>query len=188
MLNRTKEAKRRIPITRLQKGKRYAFLVMLLGLAYSTYANVRSGAINAEPIVTSVVPTIVFFGTVHLIAYYNPKNKFEKGLVWFGLGFVALVAFGISGFHIWELTVRNGQHWIVSLFYPFIIDIPTALATIILIQKVSTNAKPTKEDKPNEMVVSVQSPQKQTKAPIKRAPRKAVPTTTKPQIQDKVSV
>lgn len=188
MFNRTKEAKRKLPLTRLQKGKRYALLVMLLGLAYSTYANVRSGAIDAEPIITSVAPTIVFFGTVHLIAYYTPKNKFEKGLVWFGLGFVALVAFGISGFHIWELTVRNGQHWIVALFYPFIVDIPTALATAILIQKVSTNAKPTKVDKPEEEVVAVQSPQKQTKPPVKRAPRKAVPHTTKPDIQDKVNV
>ncbi len=183
MLNRTKAAKEKkpkIPLTRLQKGKRYALLVMLLGLAYSTYANVRSGAINAEPIITSVAPTIVFFGTVHLIAYFTPKNKFEKGLVWFGLGFVAVIAFGISGLHIWELTVRNGQHWIVALFYPFIIDIPTALATAILIQKVSTNQTKPIQAKQTETVISVQSPQITTKPPVKRAPRKA---TTKPQIQ-----
>lgn len=188
MLNRTN---RRNPPTRLQKGKRYALVVMILGLAYSTYANVRSGQIDAEPIITSVLPTIVFFGTVHLISYFSPKSKFEKAMVWFGLGFVALVAFGISGFHIWELTVRNGQDRIIALFYPFITDIPMALATVILVQKVSTNAKQTTVAKPTETVIPVKTPQKQTTAskPAKVAtPRKRVPTTTKPVIQDTADV
>lgn len=198
MLNRTKEASRKLPLTRLQKGKRYAAIVMLLGLAYSTYANVRSGQIDTEPVITSIAPTVVFFLTVHLISYFSPKSKFEKAMVWFGLGFVALVAFGISGFHIWELTVRNGQHWIIALFYPFIIDIPTALATAILVQKVSTNSNRTTQAKtdttpqsaPNSTSV-VKTPQKRTtatKSTKPATPRKRVPATTKPVIQETVNV
>jgi hypothetical protein len=187
MANRTNETKPRIPLTRLQKGKRYALLTLILTGGYSTYANVRSGAFNAEPIVTSVAPTFVFFLTVHLLSYFNPKDRIQRVLVYGGLGLVTLVAFGISGFHIWELTVRNGQHWIVALFYPFIVDVPSAIATAILIQKVSTNGNRPNQAKPTEPAIPVQTQPSRPKAtksttPAKpRASRAKVPVTTKPQ-------
>jgi len=194
MANRTNETKAKNPLTRLQKGKRYALLALIITGSYSTYANVRSGQIAMEPVITSVAPTIVFFLTVHLISYFTPKTRFQQVLVYGGLGFVTLVAFGVSGFHIWELTVRNGQLWWVALFYPFMIDVPSAIATVILVQKVSTNGNNTKQGKTDETPIPAQTTTGGT-MPTKRAtPAKSTPrvrTNTKPKISpepDKAAV
>jgi len=179
MANRTEETKAKRVLTPLQKGKRYALLTLILTGAYSTYANVRSGQIAAEPVITSIAPTFVFFLTVHLLSYFTPKSTFQKVLVYGGLGFVTLVAFGISGFHIWELTVRNGQMWYVAIFYPFIVDVPSAIATVILVQKVTTSKNNTSQAKTDNLTIPPIPPQK------KATPRKAVPrvrTNTKPKI------
>lgn len=171
-----KSDKPRRTLTRLEKGKRWAIFGLLLTLGYSTYANVRSGQMEAEPIITSVLPTAVLFFTIHLMSYFVPKNKVQYALVWFGLGIVALVSFGVSGFHIWELTVRNGQHWIVGLFYPIITDVPSAIATAILVQRVSTNQsgqtveKPVKAVTPAKKAVPAKTTPKRTSA-TKSAPR-----------------
>lgn len=180
MLNRTNEAddsKRKLPLTKLQKGRRYAGIALILGLSYSTYANVRSGMMGVEPVITSVAPTIVLFITVHLMSYFNPKNAFERVLVRFGLGFVALVAFGVSGFHIWQVSVTNGQHWIIALFYPVIIDIPTMLATAILVQKVSTNTAPQKTDTSPKTPQVAKTPAKRAAATKSTTPAKRTSTT-----------
>lgn len=188
MANRTEETKAKNPLTRLQKGKRYALMALIITGSYSTYANVRSGMIAAEPIVTSIAPTFVFFLTVHLLSYFTPKNTFQRVLVWGGLGLVALVAFGISGIHIWELTVRNGQMWWVALFYPIIVDVPSAIATVILVQKVSTNGNQTKKVEPVKAVVPAKTTTGGTTATKSATPRKRVPATTKPPISSNATI
>lgn len=177
-----KSDKPRRTLTRLEKGKRWAIFGLLLTLGYSTYANVRSGQMMAEPIVTSVLPTAVLFFTIHLMSYFVPKNKLQMGLVWVGLGIVALVSFGVSGFHIWELTVRNGQHWIVALFYPIITDVPSAIATAILVQKVSTNQNGQTVEKPAKAATPAtpaKTTPKRTSATKSSPATKAAPRTRK---------
>lgn len=176
-----KSDKPRRTLTRLEKGKRWAVFGLLLTLGYSTYANIRSGQMLAEPIITSVLPTAVLFFTIHLMSYFVPKNKVQKVLLWIGLGIVALVSFGVSGFHIWELTVRNGQHWIVALFYPIITDVPSAIATAILVQKVSTNQNGQTVEKPKatQSAAKAATPTKRA-VPAKTTPKRTTATKSTP--------
>lgn len=185
MANRTEETNRRVPLSKGQKGRLYASGAVLLGLAYSTYANVRSGQIAAEPIITSVLPTVVLFLTIHLMNYFQPKNTLQKVLVWIGLGFVGLVAFGISGFHIIEQTIHNGQFWQVAIFYPIIVDVPTLLATAILIQKVNTTVSKPKAVETVKAPVAAKTTTGTAKPPAKRTPTR---TNTKPTVSTKSAV
>jgi len=41
----------------------------------------------------------------------------------------------MSGYHIYEQAARNGQPFLIALFYPFVVDFPSVLAAFILVHK-----------------------------------------------------
>jgi hypothetical protein len=144
MANRTDDSKpgiltkMRIPRTRYQKGRFWGSVLVGLTLVMSLFSNVRSTEFSAEPVAYAVFPVIVLFGTVHTISYLPLKRKISKVFVWIGLGLVAIIAFGMSGFHIYEQALRNGQPWYVAIPYPFVVDFPSVVGMLILAMKDTT--------------------------------------------------
>jgi hypothetical protein len=185
-------AKPRIPRTKAQKGKFWATVTLLVCGAFSIFANVRSGRLESESVVVSVMPPVVAFLSSHLISYFSPRNLVGKILVYGVGGLIAIFAMYGSGWHIVEFVVRTGQPWTTAVSYVFITDAPMLLAAAILIEKVSTarsdaNAAnrttttpktkattPVKQAPPAKATVAA----KTTKPPAKRAvaPKTTVPT------------
>lgn len=175
------------PTTRYQKGRRWATVTLAVCGLFSMYANVRSGQLALESIIWSGFPPLVLFLTVHVISYLSPRSRVSKGLVYGGLGFVVLVAFGGSAYHIVEQAMQHGQPWYTALTYPFIADIPSLMCAAVLAKrdvraeraempqeratqpKVATQAKKTTPPK------SAQSPKAtkpaQTAKPVAKAPQ-----------------
>jgi len=162
------------PLTRHQKGKRWATATLVFCGAFSIWANVRSGQMNMESAIASVVPPIVAFLTSHLISYFSPTKVGHKVLVWGGFGLVTLVAMYGSGWHIFDYVVQTGQHWSTAISYVFITDAPMLFAAAVLVQKVSTS----------QTKASTASPAKVATAPKRTsAPKKTTaPKATKPTI------
>lgn len=178
MANRTDDRKwfrRGNPLTTYQKGRRWAFWTVVATGAFSAFSNVRSGKIEAEPIAYSVFPLFALFLAIHLIGYLNPKTKFRKGLVYVGLGITALVAFGMSGFHIYEQASRNGQPFLIALFYPFVVDFPSMIAAVVLTKKDVSLPNRTNGAKTEQAPAKVPTAAKATKAavPAKTTPARA---------------
>lgn len=144
MANRTDETKSgiltrmRIPRTRYQKGRFWGAVLVALTMIMSLFSNVRSTQFSAEPVAYAVFPVIVLFGTVHTISYLPLKRRVSKAFVWIGLGLVAIIAFGMSGYHIYEQALRNGQPWYVAIPYPFVVDFPSVVGMLILAIKDTT--------------------------------------------------
>lgn len=173
------------PTTRHQKGKRWATFTLLICGAFSLWANVRSGQINAESVIVSVFPPIVAFVVSHLIAYFNPRKTVQYVGVYGILGSICAIAMYGSGWHIFDYVIRTGQHWTTGIAYIFITDAPMLVAAAILVMKVPTTTTVTKQTSPAKVAVSptapipakTATPAKTTKPAAKRAtPRK----TTKP--------
>lgn len=159
-------SKERKPLTRFQKGRRWSTWTLVLTGLFSIWFNVRSGEIAPEPIAFSAMPVVVLFLTIHLITYLNPRKWLMKALVYIGLGIVVAVAFGMSGYHLYSEAVHNGQPWLIAISYPFIVDVPSVISAVILVEKVPTSQVSTISAKPVKAV-----------APVKAA--KAAPTTAK---------
>lgn len=132
-------AKLSIPRTRQQNGRMWASLTIVLCGAFSIYANVRSGQINRDSIIVSVVPPIVAYVTSHLIGYFGQnKSKTLKRVIYGGFGAICVIAMYASGWHIFDFVLQTGQHWTTAISYVFITDAPMLLAAGILVEKVST--------------------------------------------------
>lgn len=166
-------ANRTNPPTRYQKGRRWATITLAICGTFSLYANVRSGVFTLESVIWSGFPPLVLFMTVHVISYLSPRSKPIKVLVWLGLGFVVIVAFGASGYHIVTQAMQNGQPWYTALCYPFLADIPSLMCAAILVKKDTVTRTTTKEP---EVVQTAPTPAKRTTPAKKTVPAK----TTKP--------
>jgi hypothetical protein len=152
--------------------------LVLTGL-FSIWFNVRSGRIAAEPIAFSAMPVIVLFLTIHLITYLNPRKWIMKALIYVGLGLVTAVAFGMSGYHLFTEAVANGQPWLIAITYPFIVDVPSVISAVILVEKVPTSqtstvpAKAVSPAKAAKATPTKATPAKRTSSPKKTTPAKA---------------
>lgn len=155
------------PTTRYQKGRRWATSTLALCGLFSLYANVRFATFTVESVIWSGFPAFVLFMTIHVISYINPKTALFKGLVWFGLGFVTIVAFGASGYHIVTEAMKNGQPFYTALCYPFLADIPSLMCAAILVQKDTSRTQPAQPTQPA----------KKTTPAKKATPRKTAQTS-----------
>jgi len=170
--------KERKPLTRFQKGRRWSTWTLVLTGLFSIWFNVRSGRIAAEPIAFSAMPVIVLFLTIHLISYLNPRKGYMKVLVYVGLGIVTAVAFGMSGYHLFTEAVANGQPQLIAITYPFIVDVPSVISAVILVEKVPTSAiatvkaEPAKRTSPAKAAKAAQVPAKRTSSPKAKTPAK----------------
>jgi len=177
-------ANEKTPITKVQKGRRWATATLVLTGLFSIWFNVRSGKIAAEPILFSAMPVVVLFLTIHLISYLNPRKGMHKVLVYFGLGMVSIVAFGMSGFHLYTEAIKNGQIWIIAITYPFIVDVPSVISAVILVEKVPVARAVTQPANPAKKTVPAKkaSPTKATATPTKRtsSPKATIPV--KPEV------
>lgn len=170
------------PTTRYQKGRRWATATLAFCSLFSMYANVRSGQISVESVLWSAAPPTVLFLTVHVISYLTPKSRIRKALVWFGLGFVTIVAFGASGYHIVTQAMENGQPWYTALCYPFLLDIPSLMCAAVLV----TKDKVTQAAQIVQAVAipaTVPTPPKATPARANAAKRATPAKTTKPAVK-----
>lgn len=167
-------SKERKPLTRFQKGRRWSTWTLVLTGLFSIWFNVRSGRIAAEPIAFSAMPVIVLFLTIHLISYLNPRKFIMKVLIYFGLGLVTAVAFGMSGYHLFSEAVSNGQPWLIAITYPFIVDVPSVISAVILVEKVPTSQASTVKAEPVKAVKKAAVPAKRTSSPRAKAPAKPV--------------
>jgi hypothetical protein len=167
-----------LPHTRTQKGKGWATLTLLACATFSLWANVRSGQLYRDSIVVSVMPPIVAFCTTKLIAYFSPRTKWTKALIYGGFGLITVVAMYGSGWHIVEYVHSTGQPWATAVSYVFITDAPMLLAAGVLVQKVpmtQSRTEPAKVVQPPQ--APPQPPAKKT-APAKRTtPAKATKAT-----------
>lgn len=176
MFSPSKEKK---SLTRFQKGRRWSTGTLVLTGLFSIWFNVRSGRIEAEPVAFSAMPVIVLFLTIHLISYLNPRKTLHKVLVYGALGFVTIVAFGMSGYHLYTQAVENGQPMLIAISYPFIVDVPSVISAVILVEKVPTAQASTNAAK------TVATPAKAVKAtatkavPAKRTPSPKAKTPAK---------
>jgi hypothetical protein len=124
------------------------------------------------------MPVIVLFLTIHLISYLNPRKTIMKVLVYVGLGLVTAVAFGMSGYHLYSEAVSNGQPWLIAITYPFIVDVPSVISAVILVEKVPTSAiaavkaEPAKRTSPAKAAKAAPIPAKRTSSPKAKAPAK----------------
>lgn len=172
-------SKERKPLTRFQKGRRWSTWTLVLTGLFSIWFNVRSGRIAAEPIAFSAMPVIVLFLTIHLITYLNPRKWLMKALIYVGLGLVTAVAFGMSGYHLYSEAVANGQPWLIAITYPFIVDVPSVISAVILVEKVPTaqastvKAEPAKRAVPAKAAKATATATKRTSSPKKTTPAKA---------------
>lgn len=166
---------RRTPLTRHQKGRRWATWTLVLTGLFSIWFNVRSGELSPEPIAMSVMPVPVLFLTVHLISYLNPRMMWHKVLVYGGLGLVVIVAFGMSGYHLWEQAVQNGQPWFIAITYPFIVDVPSTISAVILVEKV-----PVEKTAQNRTQAAKQAVPAKKTTPAKAAKPASKPSRTSP--------
>jgi hypothetical protein len=152
--------------------------LVLTGL-FSIWFNVRSGEIAPEPIAFSAMPVIVLFLTIHLITYLNPRKWLMKALIYFGLGLVTAVAFGMSGYHLYSEAVANGQPWLIAITYPFIVDVPSVISAVILVEKVPTaqnvtvRTEPAKRTAPAKAAKAAPTTAKRTSNPKPKIPTKA---------------
>jgi len=180
----------RIPRTRYQKGRFWGSVLVGLTLVMSIFSNVRSTALSAEPVAYAVFPVIVLFGTIHTISYLPLKRWLSKVFVWIGLGLVAIIAFGMSGYHIYEQALRNGQPWYIAKPYPFVVDFPSIVGMLILAMKDTTQKvveKVPSVAKATTVPVPAKTPAKRTTAtkaatPVKTATPKKPAVTPKPAI------
>lgn len=155
--------KPRMPRTKAQKGKTWATATLVICGAYSIYANVRSGQLAYDNVVTSAFPPIVAFLSSHLISYFNPASKGMKTVIYGGFGLIAVISMYGSGYHIVEFAMHSGQPFQTALAYVFMTDAPMLLAAGILIEKVTTSKTTT-----------VGSKQTVTPKPAQTVPAKAV--------------
>lgn len=139
---------------------------------FSIWANVRSGQMNAESMVSSVVPPIVAFLTSHLISYFNPVKIGQKLLTWGGFGLVTVIAMYGSGWHIFDYVTQTGQHWTTAISYIFITDAPMLFAAALLVQKVPTSQTSTKRTSPAKTTTAP----KRTSTPKKTTAARAAST------------
>jgi len=165
--------KEKTPTTRYQKGRKWATATLVLTGLFSIWFNVRSGKLAPEPVLFSVMPVVVLFLTIHLITYLNPRKGWHKVLVYAGLGLVTLVAFGMSGYHLWEQAVHNGQPGLIALTYPFIVDVPSVISAVILVEKVPVAQSSANRTQPAKAAV----PAKKT-SPAKAATPASRPNRT----------
>jgi hypothetical protein len=170
--------KEKKPLTRFQKGRRWSTWTLVLTGLFSIWFNVRSGRIAAEPIAFSAMPVIVLFLTIHLITYLNPRKWLLKVLIYVGLGLVTAVAFGMSGYHLYSEAVANGQPWLIAITYPFIVDVPSVISAVILVEKVPTaqvstvKAEPVKRTVPAKAAKAAPTATKRTSSPKAKTPAK----------------
>lgn len=171
-------SKERVPLTKHQKGRRWATATLVICGAFSIYANVRSGQFEAEPIVVSVFTPIVAFLSSHLITYFSPKTKGAKFMIYGGFGLITLFAMMGSGWHIVETVQRAGQNHYIAIIYVFITDAPMLLAAAILIEKVPTGRNTT-------VKVPTPTASAKPKTTPKRTPAKKATSPAKTQISTK---
>lgn len=154
------------PVTRTEKGKRWATATLVFCGMFSIWANVRSGQMNTESVIVSIVPPIVAFLTSHLISYKNPRTIGQKVLIWGILGLIMIFAMYGSGWHIFDYVVKTGQHWTTGIVYIFITDAPMLVAATILVQKVPSTAQTsTNRTKATASVAKATTAAKKTTAP-----------------------
>src|SRR5689334_22586606 len=169
----------KLPTTRHQKGKWWATGTLVICAAFSIWANVRSGQMNYESVIVSVMPPIVAFFSSHLIGYFNPTKIGQRILVWGIGGIIMVIAMYGSGWHIYDYVIRTGQHWTTAIAYIFITDAPMLLAAVILVDKVPTAQTTTNTVKAPVKAQKVASPAKATKPPTKRTSPAKVTTPAK---------
>lgn len=172
-------SKEKKPVTRYQKGRRWSTWTLVLTGLFSIWFNVRSGQIAPEPILMSAMPVVVLFLTIHLISYLNPQKALHKVLVYAGLGIVVAVAFGMSGYHLYSEAIKNGQPWFIAISYPFIVDVPSVISAVILVERVptaqvnKTRTEAAKRTVPAKAAKAAQPAAKRTSAPKAKTPAKA---------------
>lgn len=168
------------PVTRYQKGRRWATVTLAVCGLFSMYANVRSGNLALENVLWSGFPPLVLFLTVHVISYLSPRSKVSKALVYGGLGFVVLVAFGGSGWHIVTEALAHGQTWYTAWTYPFIADIPSLMCAAVLAKR---DVRAERAEIPQVVTQPAQrtSPAKKTSTTKKTTAQKTPKPSTKPQ-------
>lgn len=174
----------KIPASRAKKGRRWATATLVLTGLFSIWFNVRSGQIATEPVLMSVMPVVVLFLTIHLITYLNPRTKLHKVLIYGGLGLVTIVAFGMSGYHLFTQALHNGQPVLIAITYPFIVDVPSVISAVILVEKVpverssANRTQPTKATVPVKKATTAKAPTKATSKPKTASPAKpSTPST-----------
>lgn len=169
-------ANTKIPRTRQQRGETWATAALVICGAFSIWANVRSGQLQAENVVVSVFPPIVAFVVSHLISYFNPRTKWGKGLVYGVGGLIAMFAMYGSGYHIVETVMHTGQPLQTAISYIFITDAPMLLAAVILAEKMGTARETTNRTIPTTKTVPAKkaSPAKVTNPAKTTPPTKAV--------------